>query len=417
MNFKEMQKILSDQLDIVHLADIARELNVTPQVINNWKNRDKIPYKYVKKIRLIEGKNKIGEEIENGDINLLKSIWELSANSKKDDDEVNLKDDIIKLINLGMRIFSLHYKFIFLFTFSIVSFTIVYVLYFAPIVYDSTVTIIPLKSGKVNNNQISGLASQFGVNIGSSSTSDIGSANIIPDLVKSKSLLFALLGREFKISNKSEKITLLEHYYGQNSDFLRNKEYYRKNAVEILERKIKVKKNKYNDLLNITVSANENNLAANIATAVVEELDKIQKRITLLRVKEKLSYIFDRMNNISDDLINAEEELKTFRQSNRNISGSPNLLLEENRLEREVLSLNQIYTTLKSQYEVTRIEEIGSSTMIQTIDKAQAPIYRTSPKRTKSVLQSLIIGFLTSLLIIYFRTFYKEIYNSEEVLD
>ena len=33
-------------------ADIAKELNVSPQVINNWKLRDTVPYKYVKIIRL-----------------------------------------------------------------------------------------------------------------------------------------------------------------------------------------------------------------------------------------------------------------------------------------------------------------------------------------------------------------------------
>ena len=42
-------KILSTELDIIHLSDIARELDVSPQVVNNWKKRDKVPYKYVKK--------------------------------------------------------------------------------------------------------------------------------------------------------------------------------------------------------------------------------------------------------------------------------------------------------------------------------------------------------------------------------
>ena len=54
MNFNELQKLLSEKLDIVHLSDIARELSVSPQVVNNWKKRDKIPYKYVKKIRKLK---------------------------------------------------------------------------------------------------------------------------------------------------------------------------------------------------------------------------------------------------------------------------------------------------------------------------------------------------------------------------
>ena len=51
MTFKEVQIIFEEKFGINHLADIARELNVTPQVVSNWKSRNQVPYKYVKKLR------------------------------------------------------------------------------------------------------------------------------------------------------------------------------------------------------------------------------------------------------------------------------------------------------------------------------------------------------------------------------
>ena len=51
MKFFELQELLKKRLGIEHLADIARELGVTPQAVSNWKARDKVPYKYVTKIR------------------------------------------------------------------------------------------------------------------------------------------------------------------------------------------------------------------------------------------------------------------------------------------------------------------------------------------------------------------------------
>ena len=51
MKFSELQKLLQKDLGIDHLADIARELNVSPQAVSNWKSRDRVPYKYVVKIR------------------------------------------------------------------------------------------------------------------------------------------------------------------------------------------------------------------------------------------------------------------------------------------------------------------------------------------------------------------------------
>ena len=44
MNFAKFKEIMSSN-GFVKLVDIAKELNVTPQAINNWKLRDQVPYK------------------------------------------------------------------------------------------------------------------------------------------------------------------------------------------------------------------------------------------------------------------------------------------------------------------------------------------------------------------------------------
>ena len=51
MKFSELQDQLKEKFGIDHLADIARELGVSPQAVSNWKARDRVPYKYVLKIR------------------------------------------------------------------------------------------------------------------------------------------------------------------------------------------------------------------------------------------------------------------------------------------------------------------------------------------------------------------------------
>ena len=51
MKFSELQQQLKEKFDIDHLADIARELGVSPQTVSNWKARDRVPYKYVIEIR------------------------------------------------------------------------------------------------------------------------------------------------------------------------------------------------------------------------------------------------------------------------------------------------------------------------------------------------------------------------------
>ena len=411
MTFKEMQQILSEQLDIVHLADIARELSVSPQVINNWKNRNKIPYKYVKIIRGIEKKSSSESKIENSGFEFLKQLGQVNnPNLQEEDDEFDIKEDLKKIILVVYNLFKEKYKIIISVTFIFMLISTIYVLFFAPIIFQSTVSIIP-SGGNNKSNSIGGVASQFGINLGSSSQTDIGSTALIPDLIKSKSFLYSLLNRKFDIYNDGKKISLLEYLNRGQKDFLVNEQVYKIKAAASLSNMISINKNKNNDILNITVNMDHANLVYEIAMAVVEELDKIQKRITLSRVKEKLLFISNRMENISIDLVGAEENLKKFRQNNRNIMGSPSLILEEDRLQRELISLEKVYTTLKSQYEITRIEEIGSSKLIMILDEPEIPIMRLSPKRKSSVMTAGFFGFFISIFFTYFSSFIVDIYR------
>ena len=45
MNFKELKSFSKEELDIYRLTDIASELNVSPQAVNNWKIRNHVPHK------------------------------------------------------------------------------------------------------------------------------------------------------------------------------------------------------------------------------------------------------------------------------------------------------------------------------------------------------------------------------------
>ena len=59
MTFKELKHYLEKNFGTSKLADIAREMNVSPQVVNNWKSRNQVPYKYIKNLRekVIEQQN------------------------------------------------------------------------------------------------------------------------------------------------------------------------------------------------------------------------------------------------------------------------------------------------------------------------------------------------------------------------
>ena len=82
-----------------------------------------------------------------------------------------------------------------------------------------------------------------------------------------------------KVSSPSEKnkITLLEHYFGKSIKNNIYKASHLNAGIVMLKNSISVNTRRYNDIIDITVSASNAVTAVDIGLAVVEELDKIQK--------------------------------------------------------------------------------------------------------------------------------------------
>ena len=175
-------------------------------------------------------------------MNIIKSLNKLSSSDSFVEEDVNVTKDIINFFLLFKNILLNNYRFIFLFTSLIVFFTLIYVSYLSPSIYKTTMTILPINSEK-NEGSFGGLASQFGVNL-SQSSSNLSSARLIPDLINSKSLLSSLINRKLKFSNKKEKVSLIEYYFGLVDSSEINREFYKTNAVNRIRSNISVVKRK-----------------------------------------------------------------------------------------------------------------------------------------------------------------------------
>ena len=89
-----------------------------------------------------------------------------------------------------------------------------------------------------------------------------------------------------------------------------------------------------------------------------------------------------------------EVVLREFRENNRNLSTSPSLQMQVEKMGREVDLQNSLYVTLKTQLEKAKIDEVGRDDMVQQIDGPSTPTRLTSPK------------YLLILLCLYFLVFF-----------
>ena len=96
-----------------------------------------------------------------------------------------------------------------------------------------------------------------------------------------------------------------------------------------------------------------------------------------------------------------ENILKTFREKNRNINSSPELLLEQTRLMRQVEVQSQTYITLLTQFELVTVEENEDSPIIEVFDPPFVPIKRLSPILLNFLVIYTIIGTFLGTLVVY----------------
>ena len=121
--------------------------------------------------------------------------------------------------------------------------------------------------------------------------------------------------------------------------------------------------NKFELVVAVLLSAQCTDERVNQVTPILFKKANTAKKMIKIpkKISEKKDFISGRIIEVEKQLIKAEENLKIFRESNRSIFQSPSLMLEQERLVREVSTLMQLYLTLKSQYELVQIELFDGS--------------------------------------------------------
>ena len=138
-----------------------------------------------------------------------------------------------------------------------------------------------------------------------------------------------------------------------------------------------------------------------ILTALVNWQENIivDYTITVHNSQAKLNreFIEKRHQEVEFELKRTEEELQEFRQRNRNVSESPELQMELERLMREVEIQTQVYITLQQQYELARIEEVKETPSVIILDGGKPAVKKDKPNRKSILAISMLLGGLIAI--------------------
>jgi len=140
----------------------------------------------------------------------------------------------------------------------------------------------------------------------------------------------------------------------------------------------------------------ESKLAADLANAVVASLDKYVRTQRKSFATEQRKYLVSRVQQIKDTLTFCEDALKNFREKNRQVAQSPELLLEQNRLMRNVEIQQTIFIELTKQSELVKLAEVKDVPVVNVREYAKDPVVKTGPKRLFTLALILFLSCICS---------------------
>ena len=228
--------------------------------------------------------------------------------------------------------------------------------------------ILPLSS-RTDNSGARGIAAQFGINLGGMKSDDMYTAEMYPEILKSRSFLKRLLLLKFKTKDLGEKKLVSVIHEKDIKKSSKNFDSALSSGVnKLLKNNLTIKKTKMSPVIEIIVKTNEPGLSKSIGDSILSQLSLAINEYKLKKVNDRISFIKSRLFNVKQELNQTEENLNNFREKNRVVFNSPSLLLQEERLQRDVLLHNQIFTSLSTELETEQINQYGIKESFEILD-------------------------------------------------
>ena len=168
-------------------------------------------------------------------------------------------------------------------------------------------------------------------------------------------------------------------------------------GVRKLRRRVSARVDIQTFLVYLSVTTRYPDLSAAVATRFIEYLNEFNATKRESQARARRQFVEQRIVDGERELHAAEDDLRRFHERNRAWQESPELSAEEGRVHMQVNILQEVYLTLRRDYEQARIEEVNDTPVITVVDPAVPP-QRQSYWRAVLVLLAFVFGGLIAVL-------------------
>lgn len=299
------------------------------------------------------------------------------------DDEISLWEVLAVLLRRR--------RVIVLSTFAVGALAVVFALVRAP--QFTTASSFQPQGSEASQSQLMALASQFGVSVGGG---DALSPAFYAELLTSREILLSVAETDFLVDGATVRLADLLEIEDDTEDLRL------KRVIEWLrESAVSVSTGRETGIVTVEVTTDWPELSLQISERLLAEISRFNLETRQSQAASERSFIEERVESARADLEEAEDELQSFLQSNRQFESSPELTFQYERLQRNVSLRQQVFTTLVQSFEQARIAEVRDTPVITVL---QPPFMPPGPdeRRLKLFLAlGLVLGAMGGTVLAF----------------
>jgi hypothetical protein len=343
-----------------------------------------------------------------------------------DKEEIQLKEIFLKIGELKKEVYS--------YSFQIICLIILIVSisagasYVKDAKYKSELTfVVEDKQQSSPLSSMTGLASQFGLEMFSNSNSTFSQKNIM-ELLKSRGVISKALMQTAYINNKHD---LFIHHYltiynlkedWNNDNQLKNLNFNDKPTVthdsitaliwdNIIENDLFVNiKNDETDIIYLSFYCKNELFAKLFSESLIYEMSRMYISYQTKQSSNTIEFLQNRADSVFLELQDSEQEFARIKDINQRIIKASGRL-KELQLMRNVEVLNTMYLELVKNLEISKMTLLNQTPIIQVIDKPILPLENTKMSIALVMMISFILAMIVSILYIVLRKLVNDSLN------
>ncbi|HVF38663.1 MAG TPA: GNVR domain-containing protein, partial [Gemmatimonadaceae bacterium] len=239
----------------------------------------------------------------------------------------------------------------------------------------------PTRSG------LASIAGQLGLSL------PTGGQNLSPDfyaqLLRSRMLLLQIARQTFTVAELGGQKRTFDQLFEIKGETRAERE---ERAVRVLRKIISSSAGKTTNVVELSVVTKWPSVSLAIASALVEAVGEFNVKTRQGQAAAERRFVEGRLSAARAELRAAEDRLQNFLQMNREFARSSELSFERERLQRDMMLQQQVFTSLTESVEEVRIREVRDTPVITIVEPPSAETIPKSQKPAFYILLGLFIG-------------------------